>query len=253
MLSRLHRCFASVVYVAAAFDGPLRAASDPQAVELAHSVMEHMGGQEAWNATRFVQWKFFGRRQHHWDRHTGDVRIHQPAGQRPDGTPVEDVLVLMNVHSKKGRVWKSGSEVLDTAEREAGLERGHEWWVNDSYWMFMPFKLVDPGVKLRYVGSRSLPDGRSGEVLELTFEPGIGYTPENRYEVWVSGDTGLIEQWSFYAEAGDAEPQFTLPWAEWKEFGAIRLATRHLEQGADEADWEIAVPSDVPRSLFERP
>ena len=40
------------------------------------------------------------------------------------------------------------------------LELGHRTWINDSYWMFMPYKLLDPGVTLAYAGERALEDGR---------------------------------------------------------------------------------------------
>lgn len=38
--------------------------SDPQAVKLADKVMVKLGGWENWEKTRYVTWKFFGRRLH---------------------------------------------------------------------------------------------------------------------------------------------------------------------------------------------
>ncbi|MGQ0720181.1 MAG: hypothetical protein ACT4PE_01265 [Candidatus Eiseniibacteriota bacterium] len=213
-------------------------ASDPKAVELARSVLERMGGEEAWERTRFLTWRFFGKRQHHWDRWSGDVRIE--SGSR---------LVLMNVRTREGRAFESGAEIVDLAARQEALELGHAWWVNDSYWLTMPYKLLDPGARLRHLGNASLTDGRPGQLLELTFDDGVGLTPENRYEIWVADDTGLVEQWAFYPTAGEAEPRFILPWAGWKRFGGILLATNHGE--AD--DWEIGAPDSLPRALFEAP
>jgi hypothetical protein len=209
--------------------------SDPRAVALAESVLERMGGKEAWEQTRFLRWKFFGRRLHHWDRWTGDVRIES------DGQ-----VVLMNIVTKEGRVWDGETEVADPEERAAALETGYAWWVNDSYWLLMPYKLLDPGVTLRWVGEDELEDGRAADRIVLTFEE-VGLTPENKYDVWVARDTGLVEQWAYYPSADQAEPSFTLPWAGWKRFGGILLAT---ERGRG-ADWEIAAPDSLPRSLFE--
>ena len=62
--------------------------SNPRAVQIARAVLERLGGQEAWDTTRFVRWKFFGGRQHYWDRHTGDVRI-EMAERRNDAGEVE--------------------------------------------------------------------------------------------------------------------------------------------------------------------
>jgi hypothetical protein len=114
--------------------------------------------------------------------------------------------------------------------------------------MFMPYKLLDPGVVLTYVGNQPMADGRSSEVLQLTFES-VGLTPQNRYLVFVASDTGLVEQWSYFRDAADTEPGFTAAWERWQRFGNIMLATGH---GRD-ADWDIAVFSDLPASVFESP
>ena len=90
-------------------------------------------------------------------------------------------------------------------------------------------------------------DGRMADVLEMTFGEGVGYTPENRYEVFVARDTGLVEQWSFFAKADDTEPGFTMPWSGWQPFGNIMLATG---RGQDK-DWAIVVGTEVPEGLFE--
>lgn len=212
--------------------------SDGQAVELAQSVLARMGGAEAWERTRFLTWRFMGKRLHHWDRWTGDARIE--SGSR---------LVLLNVGTRQGRAFEAGVEIVDEATRREALELGYAWWVNDSYWLIMPYKLLDSGVRLRLDGASELADGRSGQRLTLTFDEGIGLTPQNRYEIWVADDSGLVEQWAFYPTAEATEPQFILPWSGWKRFGGVLLATDH---GRGE-DWEIAAPDGLARSLFEAP
>lgn len=212
--------------------------SDPRAVALAESVLDAMGGRESWEHTRFLRWRFFGKRLHHWDRWTGDVRIE-----------FDSRLVLMNVHTKQGRAWEDGAEITDADGLAQAMQDGYALWVNDSYWLIMPYKLLDPGCRLRHGGKSELPDGRPAERITLSFDEETGLTPENRYDLWIASDTGLVEQWAFYATSGDAEPAFTLPWAGWKRFGGILLATNH---GRD-ADWEIAAPDSLPRSVFESP
>ena len=118
--------------------------------ERAESTLEAMGGRDAWGETRFLRWRFMGRRLHHWDRWTGDVRIE-----------ADSLLVLMNVRTKEGRAWDGGVEITDEAARAKALERGHALWVNDSYWLIMPYKLLDPGAVLRRRGDGELPDGRA--------------------------------------------------------------------------------------------
>jgi len=211
--------------------------ADPAARALAEATLARMGGAEAWDATRYIHWKFFGRREHWWDKQTGDVRI--DAG---------DALVLMNVNTHAGRAWKDGAEVVDPAEREKLLEAGYAWWVNDSYWLAMPYKLLDPGVVLRDEGPGALPDGRPAHILGLTFES-VGLTPQNRYEVYVSDDTQLVEHWKYYEHASDTKPGMEGDWSGWQPFGRIWFAT---DRGRG-SDWDIAVYDDLPRALFTSP
>jgi hypothetical protein len=153
----------------------------------------------------------------------------------------------MNLNTREGRVWLGGEEQSGAALAQ-GLERGWRTWVNDAYWMFMPYKLLDPGVNLRYLGEDIMADDREADVLEMTFES-VGVTPQNRYLVYVAKDSGLVEQWSYFANREDAEPGFTAPWGGWQRFGSIMLAT---DKGRG-ADWSIAVWDSVPEGLFTDP
>ncbi|MGH2570006.1 MAG: hypothetical protein ACRDGR_02190, partial [bacterium] len=210
--------------------------SDPAAIAIANATLEKMGGREGWERARVLEWRFMGRRLHHWDKATGDVRIE-----------ADSTLILMNVNTKKGRVWTVGKE-LAGAELADAIEDGYAKWVNDSYWLVMPYKLLDPGVKLTYHGSAALADGRPANLLSMTFES-VGLTPQNKYHVWVGGESGLVEQWAYYERASDQEPKFTLPWGGWTRFGPILLATERGRGG----DWEIAVFEERPAGVFDAP
>ncbi len=228
--------------VAADDGGAVPMQIDPEARAIAEAVMDAMGGRDAWNSTRHVAWKFFGGRQHYWDKHTGDIRIEIPASDRGP-----EMLILMNLNSRSGRVWTGGEELIGTPQQE-GLERGWRSWVNDSYWMFMPYKLLDPGVNLRHVGEDIMADDREADVLEMTFES-VGVTPDNRYLVYVARDSGLVEQWSYFASRDQTEPGFTLPWESWTSFGSILLSTG---RGRGE-DWDIHVYDELPEPLYSDP
>jgi hypothetical protein len=130
----------------------------------------------------------------------------------------------MDVNTGEGRVWSGGVELQDDHTRSEQLKRARSVWINDSYWFIMPFKLKDTGVTLTYGGERAAEDGRMAEVLSLTFQD-VGDTPQNRYDVWVDRETALVSQWSYYRDAGDAAPRFTLPWTDWTQYGSIMLST----------------------------
>ncbi len=218
-------------------------AADARSAEIAESVMAAMGGHDAWNATRFVTWNFFGSRRHLWDKHTGDIRI-----EGTDRETGEPYLVLMNLHTKQGHAWSGGAEVTEPEALAAMLDRAEAAWINDSYWLFMPYKLRDPGVTLRHVGVEAMADGRPAEVLELTFAE-VGRTPENKYRAYVAADSGLIEQWDFYSQATDEAPRFQTPWHDWRPHGGILLSGDRGERRIS----GIAVLDEVPSGAFTSP
>ncbi len=214
--------------------------SDAKAIGLADRAMESMGGRGAWDDTRYLAWRFFGNRDHVWDKWTGDIRI-----------TTGDTVVLMNIHSKDGRAWKAGEALTGDALAEQ-LDGGYKAWVNDSYWLVMPYKLKDSGVTLRYVGEGAMEDGRAADIVQMTFED-VGVTPQNKYHVWLARDTGLVEQWAYFPTADLEEPGFVTPWADWQQYGRVKLSSSRGDGRFANAIAEIRVYDELPRSVFESP
>ena len=214
-------------------------ASDEKAITIADKVMEAMGGKQNWENTKIIAWNFFGRRFMIWNKHTGDYRLE---------IPDQKELILMNVNSKLGRAFVDSVRVQDPDSLNNLLDKGHKIWVNDSYWLFMPFKLKDTGVTLRFVGENLTRDGKLAHVLELNFDS-VGYTPQNKYQVYVDKESNLVTQWAFYANAADSKPTFVTPWNDYKKYGNILLSgDRGQRQITD-----IAVYKDLPESIFLEP
>lgn len=213
-----------------------QAGSDPQAITIADQVMERLGGRHNWDQTHYLTWRFFGKRLHVWDKWTGNIRFEEGG-----------LVVLMNINSGKGRAWQEGQEVAEPDTLKDRLKHAYEAWINDSYWLVMPYKLKDSGVTLKYKGEGQTEEGEAAQVLVLTFK-NVGVTPQNKYEVWVDQDH-LVTQWAFYADAADAEPKFTGAWANWQPFGHILLADDHGR--AKHTD--IAVFDQLPASVFKDP
>jgi hypothetical protein len=160
----------------------------------------------------------------------------------------EDTLVLMNLNTKKGRAWKNGEEVIDPASLEEALYSTESRWINDSYWVFMPYKLKDPGVTLKYLGRGKTEAGVEADVLELTFES-VGRTPENKYEIFVDTESRLVTQWNYYRKASDPKPRFKGPWLDWTRKGQILLSANRGERKHE----NVAVLESVPESVFQSP
>jgi hypothetical protein len=188
--------------------------SDPKAVQIADSVMAAQGGRKNWDATRYIAWNFFGSRKLLWDKHTGDVRIENLK---------DDTKTLVNINTGKGQVFKNGAVVTHPDSLVKYLQQGKEAWINDSYWLVMPFKLKDSGVTLKYLGEEKLPTGQSTYLLQLTYQ-NVGVTPENKYKVYVDKNTHLVVQWAFYKNSRDLVPAFVMPWLDYQTYGNIKLS-----------------------------
>ncbi len=219
------------------------AGSSARAVELADRVMRTLGGRSAWDATRIISWNFFGARSHVWDRHSGDHRLSYV--DRASGEPI---VVLSNLTERTGRAFSNGQEISDPAQKKQLLDAAYSAWVNDSYWLLMPYKLKDSGVTLEFIGERKTTEGHDAEVVQLTFAE-VGLTPQNKYHVYIGKESGLVEQWDFFRSADDAAPGFQIPWKNWQRHGDILLSGDRGERQLT----NIAVFDELPMEVFTSP
>ena len=210
------------------------AGSDPTAITVADEVMKAMGGRANWDQTRFLGWNFFGRRHLIWDKAEGKVRI-----------TTEDMTYLIDIFNDKGKVMKAGEELTHPDSLAKYVERGKNIWINDSYWLVMPFKLKDSGVTLKHLGRDTTESGQPAEILELTFAE-VGVTPNNKYWVYVDEKSRLVSQWDYFTNAADEKARLSTPWNDYQKFGDILLSgDRGQRQLTD-----IAVYQMLPDSVF---
>jgi len=197
-----------------AADGFNLEASDQSAIDIADKVMEAMGGRKAWDDTRYISWQFFNSRQLWWDKWTGDVRVESLKS---------DLKILVNIHDLTGKVFKDSATLSKVDSLDYYLNRGKSMWINDAYWLVMPYKLKDSGVTLKYLKEDTTEVGALSDVLQLSFES-VGDTPENHYEVWVDKQSNLVTQWAFYRNDTVTTPNFTTPWEDYNRHGNILLS-----------------------------
>jgi hypothetical protein len=211
--------------------------SDPAAIELADSIMIAQGGRKAWDETRFISWNFFGRRNLVWDKHKSRVRIES----LPDST-----IYLLNMKTGQGRVRIGKVELTEADTLKKMLERAERIWINDSYWLVMPFKLKDTGVTLKYLGEDSLATGKFYNVVQLTFQ-GVGTTPENKYLVYVDRSDNLVKQWAFFEKASQDSASAIWPFDNYQQYGKLLLS-------ADRSDGKgprsVKVDENLPDTVF---
>jgi len=199
---------------------------DPKAVEIAKTMMKAMGGEDAWSKAHFVRYDFRvtvdGKtvvdRAHLWDKSTGRYRLDTKSH---DGRPE---VVLFNVSDQKGTVYVGGKP-LQGAEAAKGLKDAYGAFINDMYWLSMPWKWLDMGVNLKYMGQKNL-RGKTYDVVELTFGK-VGLTPGDRYDAYVSPQTHLMEHWEYTLQSGTKD---AWDWT-YATSGGVTLAADH--QNAD--------------------
>jgi hypothetical protein len=211
--------------------------SDQTAMLIADKSMVAMGGRSAWDKTNVISWNFFGARKLLWDKKNNKVRVDYLK---------EDLSISLNMSEMSGKVWINGQEITNEDSLAGYLADAKSAWINDSYWLVMPFKLKDSGVTLEYYGEDNTEAGVKADVLRLTFE-GVGDTPHNAYHVWVDVDDRLIKQWAWYADALDQNPRFVRPWEDYRPYGDILLSG---ERG-DRDITEIGVMEVAPDGIFE--
>jgi hypothetical protein len=211
-------------------------ASDERAIEIANKVMEAMGGRKAWDHTRCIEWDFFGARKLIWDKKKGMVRIDYHN---------EDQQAVINIHTREGNVRKNGELITHPDSLSKYLNRAYSVWINDSYWLVMPYKLKDSGVTLKFIGEETTQNGDPAYKLELTFED-VGVTPQNKYHVWVDQESYLVTQWAFFRESELKEPNFINPWTNYTQYGEIMLSGGRGERELT----NIAVHKKAPEGTF---
>ncbi|MTI33052.1 hypothetical protein [Xanthovirga aplysinae] len=211
--------------------------SDQEAIAIADEVMKAMGGRQNWDETRYISWNFFGARQLIWDKWKGDVRIEYPK---------KDLKILVNIHNLKGRVWKGTEEVTQSDSLAKYLQKGKSIWINDSYWLCLPFKLKDSGLTLKYMGEREDQEENAiDDVLELTFDK-VGDTPQNKYRVYVDRENHLVSAWEYFPNTTDKEASFSTPWKDYQQYGKILLSGNRGEKELK----DIRVFKELPESVF---
>jgi len=211
--------------------------SDAKAIEIADAVMESMGGRKAWDDLKVVSWNFFGARKLLWNKHSGDVRIEFPEN--------DSNVLITNIFTLQGKIKLDGEEITQPDSITKYTKMAESIWINDAYWLFMPFKLKDSKTTLKYLDIDTTDGGSFSHVLQLTFDD-IGDTPENKYHVYVDTATMLVNQWAYFGSASDSVPTFTTPWADYKHYGNLILAGDRGKRGIT----EITVLDSIDESVF---
>ncbi|HYJ32106.1 MAG TPA: DUF6503 family protein [Candidatus Binatia bacterium] len=226
--------------------------ADAKAATVAKQLSDAMGGQRTWDVLPYFRFDFVvvqqgkevARFQHWWDKRNGRCRV-----QGPDDKG-RTVTAIFTLKDKKGKSFTDGIVDTDPTNIANIVQMGYERWVNDTYWIIMPFKLRDPGTHLKYVRLKRL-GGKDYDVLQLSFDRGVGLTSGDRYTLYVNRSTHLLDKWDMMLE-GKKPPPATSTWEQWTPIGPVKLALNHRLQGKPvEIRFDnVAVPQTMDPGVF---
>jgi hypothetical protein len=227
--------------------------SDPRAVAIADRVLAALGGRERWEAVPGLRWSFSslvgdsvrGSRRHAWDKRAGRHRVEgvNRAGQRY-------VIIHAVGDTTSGLAWMDGQRIEAPDSLRKLLRRGEALWVNDTYWMLMPYKLRDPGVTLGLAGDTTIA-GADFDRLSLRFSS-VGLTPGDRYWVYVNRANDRVEYWEMVLE-GDTPPAVGYTWEGWEEHGGLWFPTAHRRDSVSVMTDRVEVVTAFPDAEFREP
>lgn len=220
---------------------------------MARSLADAMGGQATWDSLPYVRFDFvvardgkeIARFNHWWDKSRGRCRVEGPDEKG------RTVCAIVNLSDRKGKTFTDGLADTDSSNIANILQMGYERWVNDTYWLMMPFKLRDPGTHLKYASAKRGEADAEHDVLELTFDPGVGLTPKDHYWLFVNRKSHLLDRWEYVLQDMKGPAQ-EATWEEWVRVGPVRLSTLHRFQGKNTIlrFEKLATPATMDESVF---
>lgn len=225
---------------------------DRESAPIVRALTDAMGGQGTWDALPCFRFDFVvvregkevARFRHWWDKRNGRCRVEGPDDQG------KQVAAIFTLADRKGSAFVEGIGESDPARVAALVQNGYERWVNDTYWVMMPFKLGDPGVRIRYSrNERTLETVY--DVLELSFVAGTGLTSDDRYWLYVNRKTRLIDRWEFVL-TGQKPPPSGASWEAWTGVGPVKLSLQRRFQGKPSMlrFENVATPPSFDESVF---
>ena len=233
---------------------PSPAGPDARADVIAKSLDDAMGGQAAWAVVPYIRFDFvavkdgkeLGRRAHWWDKAHSRDRVEW---KDKDGRAVS---AIVNLFDRTGTSATDGRMDADTLLAEH-VKDAYEMWVNDTYWLMMPFKLHDQGSHLTYVRTEHGAGG-AHDVLSLTFDPVVGLTPKDHYWLFINQKTHLLDRWEYLLQ-DQKPPPSTATWENWQQAGPVRLSTlHHIGKRPVMLRMEnLAAPATMSEALFTNP
>lgn len=185
-------------------------ASDPASVAVAKQIVKASGG-DVWPTVKRIRFTFnvenegtiVVKRSHDWDVVAGTDTV--KAGDQTFVTYVR------------------GTDNMRLTPQALGEhQKAFGWWTNDSYWLLMPLKLLDPGVVIGpMIATKDDPPSRGR--MTIRFE-GVGQTPGDQYDLAIDLRRNQIDHWTYRPNESRV---IGFTWEDYKDFNGLVLSTNH--------------------------
>ena len=135
----------------------------PEADVVANRMLETIGKPQ-WDSLHLLRWTFMGEHHYVWNKKQNIAEIKWDSHR-----------VILDLNTLEAKAWTN--EESQSGEVLAALKQtAWEYWCNDSFWMFAPFKVFDPGTSRTLINE--VEHGTQG--LLVTYDSG-GVTPGDAY------------------------------------------------------------------------
>jgi len=214
-----------------------KATGDQFAIDLAQKVINESGGLDQWNKIPFLSFDYFGRRYWYWDKIHNTYRVE---------SEIRNFRIAGKLDGSETHLWLRGALNNQPDTLSKYKDFAYKAWINDTYWLIFPFKLLDPGVHLRYLGECMADSIIQAKCIELTFD-NVGVTPENKYIAYIDTLKNEIIYWDYFENKEDSLPALSNSWYNYRKYGNVKIAGGR----GDDSIREIKTPSELPKEIFE--
>ncbi len=189
---------------------------DPKAVKIAEETIQAMGGMDNWKNTSALRFDWVIAREgqearvdkHLWDRKNNRDHVEwktQEGKMR---------VAWVNLTDRSGAAWDDGKK-LEGEELKKAMDSAVSRWINDTYWVIAPLKLLDSGVNLKYDGEKN-----GHDILHLSFNS-VGDTPGDQFWVHINKQTRLMDHWDFELQSKN---KGSFDWIDWVQVGKMKFS-----------------------------
>jgi hypothetical protein len=212
------------------------ATGDSLAIALALQIEDAAGGKTNWDKIRFIRFDYFGSRLWFWDKFENRYRVESEK---------RNFRIAGTLDGQETFLWLDGNIVTEKDSLKKYQEFAFKTWINDTYWLILPFKLNDPGVNLTYAGTCMTDANVSATCIELTFND-VGVTPDNKYRIYIDTLAHQIIHWDYFRNKTDTLPTISNSWTEYQTYGNIVLSSGR----GDRSFSDIRVFEALPNRIF---